>query len=380
MCESINQQPATTTSTNNALRHWLALSRAPHPHIHLYQTAIVLDNDITALFTADPALLRQAGLSPKQIAYLRQPPWTEIDRALTCITQHHWHVVTYPSRHYPALLKQMADPPMVLFVDGDPTVLSRQQIAMVGSRNPSADGLELACYFAHNLADHEIVITSGLALGIDAASHQGALNSNIHPYTIAVIATGLDRCYPARHQTLAQQIRDKGGAIVSEFLPGTAPHRHHFPQRNRIISGLSQGVLVVEAGLRSGSLITARFAMEQNRDVFAIPGAIHNPMAKGCHYLLRDGAQLVENVDDILQTLFPTIMPSAKDKKLDTQASTPLDNDHAFLLKCVGYQVTPIEQIIIRSKLPAAIVATRLTDLTLLGHIKACTNGYARVR
>ncbi len=251
---------------------------------------------------------------------------------------------------------------------------------MVGSRNPSADGIELAQHFAKTLADHGVVITSGLAHGIDGASHRGALNSN-HPHTIAVIATGLDQCYPKTHQQLADQIREQGGVILSEFLPNTPPRAYHFPQRNRIISGLSTGVLVVEATLRSGSLITARLALEQDREVFAIPGSIHNPMTKGCHHLLREGAQLVEHVDDIINALPHLASTGTNGEKIDNlpiQQTTSLDNDHAFLLKCVGYQATPMEQIIVRSGLSVAMVATLLTDLTLSGHIKASANGYTR--
>lgn len=384
MCEPTSDQPATLQpsvvtegiKSYGSLRDWLALSRAPQPHIRLYNIVTTLGS-IANVFTANSTVLRQHGATPKQIAYLRKPPWSNIDAALEHIYQHNWHVLTLQSPNYPTLLKQITDPPIVLFVDGDPALLSQPQMAIVGSRNPSVDGIELAHDFAQSLSNHHITITSGLALGIDAASHRGALAST-HPHTIAVIATGLDKCYPARHRALAEQIRNHDGTIITEFLPGTAPHPHHFPQRNRLISGLSQGVLVVEATLRSGSLITARFALEQNREVFAIPGAIHNPMTKGCHHLLREGAHLVEHVDDILAEITHIPTTPTCDKKLDTCTLAPLDNDHAFLLKCVGYQVTSIEQIVIRSKLPAAKVATLLTNLTLSGYVKPCINGYAR--
>ncbi len=192
------------------LREWLGLARAPQPHIRLYALATILDQSINNLFTANVTLLQQASLSPKQITYLQSPPWNQIDAAINCIDQHHWKIITLGSSDYPPLLKHIVDPPLVLFADGNWQLLSRNQLAMVGSRNPSADGIELAQHFAKTLADHGVVITSGLAHGIDGASHRGALNSN-HPHTIAVIATGLDQCYPKTHQQLADQIREQDG-------------------------------------------------------------------------------------------------------------------------------------------------------------------------
>ncbi len=198
---------------------------------------------------------------------------------------------------YPPLLRQIPDPPIALFVRGDATLLSEPQLAMVGSRNPSVEGRRNAEEFAEYLAKCGLVITSGMALGIDAASHKGALKGG---KTVAVWGTGLDKAYPPRNRELAEEIIAKG-VVVSEFPPGTPPLPTHFPRRNRIISGLAVGTLVVEAAKQSGSLITARLASEQGREVFAIPGSIHNPMARGCHRLLRDGAKLVESAGDILE-------------------------------------------------------------------------------
>lgn len=214
-------------------------------------------------------------------------------------TQH--HLLMWDSSDYPALLGELADAPPLLFVEGDRQSLERPQLAMVGSRRASRPGLDTARRFAGALAAGGFSITSGLALGIDGAAHQGALE--VSGNTIAVLGTGLLQIYPARHQRLAQQIVESGGALVSELPLDSPAHASHFPRRNRIISGLALGVLVVEASPASGSLITARLAAEQGREVYAIPGSIHHPGARGCHQLIRDGATLVESVEHVLEAL-----------------------------------------------------------------------------
>lgn len=224
----------------------------------------------------------------------------KIEATLSYCAAEHVDVLTLGDAAYPALLREISTPPPVLFVRGRVDALSLPQIAIVGSRQSSSGGDRTAASFAAGLAGHGFAITSGLASGIDSAAHGGALRGGV---TIAVVATGIDRVYPRQHAELQAKIIESGGAIVSEFPLGTPPRGSHFPQRNRIISGLSLGTLVVEAALRSGSLITARYAMEQGREVFAIPGSIHNPMARGCHQLLRDGATLVETADDIVAQL-----------------------------------------------------------------------------
>ena len=232
-----------------------------------------------------------------------------------------------------------------------------------------------------------LVITSGLALGIDASAHKGALTSNAS--TIAVVATGLDKVYPARHRTLAQQIIFHDGAIISEFLPGTLPKAGHFPKRNRIISGLSIGVLVVEAELKSGSLITARCALEQNREVFSIPSTINNPQAKGCHWLIKQGAKLVEEVADIVGelTFLDTNTLELKQYKCSqgvvNKAIDQKKQNKGLcvdeLLASVGFEVTPVDKVVFRSKLPIEEVLTRLTLLELSGLVAAVPGGYLRL-
>ena len=250
---------------------------------------------------------------------------------------------------------------------------------MVGSRNPSAAGRNTAREFASHLSGAGITITSGLATGIDGASHEGALQGLAG--TVAVVAHGLDIVYPAQHQQLAQAISENG-AVVSEMPVGTEPQRGMFPRRNRLISALSLGTLVVEAAVKSGSLITARLALELNREVFAIPGSIHNPMARGCHQLIRQGAKLVESVDDILEDLrfrAPQITPYPIKTHQDTPEKlkdrhNTLDPDHQKLLKCLAYEPASIDELVIRSKFSAAEVASMLLILELEGII-VCQDG-----
>ncbi|MBB2494310.1 DNA-processing protein DprA [Aquipseudomonas ullengensis] len=221
--------------------------------------------------------------------------------ALQWLEQPNQHALMWDDASYPALLAELSDAPPLLFVAGDPGLLERPQLAMVGSRRASRPGMDTAAAFARSLAGGGFTITSGLALGIDGAAHQGALDAA--GSTVAVLGTGLLRLYPQRHVGLASRIVDGGGALVSELPLDSPPHASNFPRRNRIISGLSLGVLVVEASPSSGSLITARLAAEQGREVYAIPGSIHHPGARGCHQLIREGATLVESVEDILQAL-----------------------------------------------------------------------------
>lgn len=209
-------------------------------------------------------------------------------------------LITWGDKGYPDALRQIHGPPLVLYIRGQKCLLNKPQIGIVGSRHASRAGLDHARQFARALSEQGYVITSGMAMGVDGAAHQGALEAS--GPTLAVLGTGVDVVYPDGHRQLAAQIA-RDGALISEFPPGTPPRANHFPRRNRIISGLSQGVLVVEAGLRSGSLITARLALEQGREVFAIPGSIHNPLARGCHQLIRQGAKLVESVTDIEEEL-----------------------------------------------------------------------------
>jgi DNA processing protein len=360
------------------IHYWLALKLVPRLAIHK-KLALVDAYGLPALFSLSSLspLTSANSLSSKHLAAFHQPNWLFINDIIN--NSHHCNseIITFDDPLYPSLLKQIYDPPLVIFIQGNKKLLNQSQLAIVGSRSASASGRESAFKLAQQLAEVGLIVTSGLALGIDAAAHKGALTFDAS--TIAVVATGLDKVYPSRHMALAQQIISHRGAIISEFLPGTLPKAGHFPKRNRIISGLSMGVLVVEAALKSGSLITARCALEQNRDVFAIPSVINNPQAKGCHWLIKQGAKLVEEVADIIEELTFVNKPQDIVKKELDQKSQNYSLCVDELLASVGFEITPIDKVVSRSKLPIEEVLTRLTMLELSGLVAAVPGGYLRL-
>ncbi len=284
------------------------------------------------------------------------------------------------SERFPPLLAQIASAPVALYVRGDAGVLSSMQLAIVGSRNPTAPGARTARDFAAFLARAGLTITSGLAIGIDAAAHAGALAGNGR--TIAVFGSGLDQVYPPENAGLADRIVAQGGALLTEFPPGTAPLRGNFPRRNRLISGLSLGTLVVEAARHSGSLITARLAGTQGREVFAIPGSIHNPLARGCHQLLREGAKLVETAADVLSELkIPFTKQDLTEPGGDAPAAAVLDKEYEILLDALGYEPQSIDTLVERTTLPSPHLASMLLILELEGRVALHAGGrYARVK
>ncbi len=276
------------------------------------------------------------------------------------------------------LLNEIPSPPLGLFVKGNINLLKQPQIAIVGSRNPSPSGKKTTQAFAAELTAMGFTITSGMAAGIDRCAHSGSLSVN--NATIAVMGTGIDRIYPATHQALYREISEKG-LIVTEFAPGTPPHRAHFPQRNRIISGLSMGTLVTEAGIRSGSLITARLAAEQGREVFAIPGSIHLPTSRGCHHLIRLGAKLVESVQDITDEIGHFFNPApavAQISRESPQSHFQHPAEHP-LYNLIDYAPISIDQIIALSGLTTEQVSSILIDLELRGLIAEMNGGYQRL-
>ena len=283
---------------------------------------------------------------------------------------------------YPPQLAAIPDPPPLLYLRGDPAALSAPAIAIVGSRRPTPAGRATAFEFARQLAAHGLVVVSGLAAGIDAAAHRGALAAG--GATVAVCGTGLDRTYPEAHAALAAEIAAHG-AVVSEFPPGTPPLPHHFPQRNRLISGLALGVLVVEAQRRSGSLITARLAAEQGREVFALPGSIHNPLARGCHRLIRDGARLVETVQEVVAGLQADLFaalpaPATQARGTEAISGRPLDRESKILLNACGFEPVDVDTLVQRTGLPAASVASLLVMLELRGEVEPSAGGtYCRL-
>lgn len=370
------------------IHYWLALKLVPRLAIHK-KLALVDAYGVAALFslpTLSP-LTSAHSLTPKQLAAFNHPNWLLIDDVINNSNHCNSEIITFDDPLYPSLLKQIYDPPLVIFVQGNKKLLNQSQLAIVGSRSASISGRETAFKLAKELAEIGLIVTSGLALGIDAAAHKGALTSDAS--TIAVVATGLDKVYPARHRALAQQIISHHGAIISEFLPGTLPKAGHFPKRNRIISGLSVGVLVVEAALKSGSLITARCALEQNRDVFSIPSTINNPQAKGCHWLIKQGAKLVEEVADIIDEL-TFVNKSGLHLNKQNKSQEIVNKDivknsenkslcEDELLASVGFEITPVDKVVSRSTLPVEEVLTRLTLLELSGLVVAVPGGYLRL-
>lgn len=282
----------------------------------------------------------------------------------------HRHVITLGDAAYPPELLHTEDPPLLLYLLGQPAALQHPlRLAIVGSRNPTPQGAINARQFAQALGRAGVCIVSGLALGVDGAAHEGALDAGAP--SLAVVGTGLDRVYPSRHRDLAHRLVEHG-ALISEYPLGTPPLSAHFPQRNRIIAGLSQGTLVVEAALQSGSLITARQAAEQGREVFAIPGSIHSPQARGCHALIRQGAKLVESAQDILDELrvpdplAPLPTPAAE------PAPAPVDDD---LLDRMGFDPVGLDALQARCGLDTATLQARLLELELDGHIARLPGG-----
>ena len=299
------------------------------------------------------------------------PDWKGIDTDLIWATDPFHHIITKDSAHYPQRLREISAAPPILFITGDKTLIAKPQLAMVGSRNPTPDGADIAYHFAKTLSQSGLVITSGLALGIDGACHEGVLDAKGE--TIAVMGTGPDIIYPRRHQPLARKILDRG-CLVTEFPTGITPASANFPRRNRLISGLSIGVLVIEAAYASGSLVTAKYALEQNREIFAIPGSIHNPLARGCHALIKQGAKLVETVEDILEELGFL--------KHAVQVLSPVlkkPSQKNPFLNYIGFETTPIDTLISRSGLTAEEVSSILLTLELDEQVKSVPGGYVRV-
>ncbi|WP_434704447.1 DNA-processing protein DprA [Pseudomonas sp. Z1-12] len=280
----------------------LRLHRLPELGPKRFMTLMEAFGSASKAISAPASAWRALGL-PATCAEARRAPDIRDGgaHALAWLDGPAQHLLMWDQPDYPALLAQISDAPPLLFVAGDPSILEKPQLAMVGSRRASRPGMDTAAAFSRSLAGAGFVITSGLALGIDAAAHQAALD--VGGQTVGVLGTGLENFYPQRNRRLADAMIAQGSAVVSEFPLDAAPNASNFPRRNRIISGLSLGVLVVEASVASGSLITARLAAEQGREVYAIPGSIHHPGARGCHQLIRDGAALVETVEHILETL-----------------------------------------------------------------------------
>ena len=350
------------------LEPWLRLALAPGLSDDAVRRLLVAYGSPQQVLDASRADVRTV-VAAAAAALAEGAPEERVDAARRWLGEEENHLVTLADETYPRALLQLTDPPPVLYVKGSPELLNRASIAVVGSRNATAQGAMTARAFAQSLSDAGLSVVSGLALGIDTAAHEGGLSGRSG--TVAVVGTGLDIVYPARNRELAHRIA-REGALVSEFPLGMPAIAHHFPRRNRIISGLSRGCLVVEAALSSGSLITARLANEQGKDVFAIPGSIHSALSKGCHALIKQGAKLVDNVQDILEEL--QIDVSVK------QASS-MENEAHPLLALMAFDPCDVDTLAARSGLAAGEVAALLTQFELEGRVSAMPGArYQRTR
>ncbi|HEY2451698.1 MAG TPA: DNA-protecting protein DprA [Scandinavium sp.] len=330
--------------------------------------------------SVDVDRLKDFGFSPKQIKQFFSLPSRVLDDTLEWLAIPGHSIIPADHPEYPPALRAIVDYPGILFVVGDVQLLASEQIAIVGSRNHSWYGERWGSIFSDALARKGVTITSGMALGIDGVAHRSALDAS--GKTIAVLGNGLFHTYPRRHVSLAQRIVESGGALVSEFPLAQPPFPANFPRRNRIISGLSRGVLVVEAAMKSGSLVTARTALEQGREVYAVPGPLGNPGSEGPHWLIKQGAVPVTAVEDILENLQYELHPLPDEAEKsnyspDTKlAALPFPE----LLANVGDEVTPVDVVAERAGQPVPVTVAQLLELELAGWIAAVPGGYVRLR
>ncbi len=371
------------TPASARLRRRLAiLARAPSLSAAQLGLLAQADSELEVIERPDRGALAQLGLTNRTIAWLTAPDAARIDADLRWLDSSGAALLPSTSADYPPLLHESPDAPAMLYVRGDLRTLSDPQLAMVGSRNPTAGGKSTAREFAAHFARAGLTITSGLALGIDTACHEGALAGD--GLTVAVLGCGLDRVYPRENQALAQRIA-ASGAVISEFPPGTEPLPACFPQRNRIIAGLSHGTLVVEAAQRSGSLITARLAGVAGREVFAIPGSIHNPLARGCHQLIRQGAKLVERAEDVLCELkisltAQLVTSASTEPRLPKEGPPQLDKEYKILLDALAFEPASVDSLIERTGMNSESIASMLLILELDGHVAPHPGGrYSRM-
>ena len=365
----LESMPMDIAPHRDAIEAWLILLRAPQLSASRVRELVERHGDPRRAL--DAARRGECVEHATTRAWLRRPDREALASDLAWLAIDGHALLTIDSDDFPPLLRETPGAPPGLFVAGDAGALWQPQVAIVGSRNASQSGLANAKSFARALAGAGLAITSGLAEGIDGAAHEAALDAGAA--TIAVLGTGPDIVYPARHRALAARI-EVGGALVSEFAPGTPGRAENFPRRNRIIAGLALGTLVVEAGLRSGSLITARYAGDQGRDVFAIPGSIHHPLARGCHRLIRNGALLVESAEDIVEALRPLAMrlgAALSERLAETSPVARATHDPARsrLLDALGEDALGIDALVERTGLGAAALASMLLELELDGAV-----------
>lgn len=363
---------------DDELQAWLRLAHSPGLTLGAARRLLAAFGSPQAAVAASAAARREVA-GPAGAKALDEPT---LDHGALYATTTAWlaedtarrHIVTLGDAAYPAGLLETADPPLLLYLQGRLSLLSRPGLGIVGSRHATPAGLDNARAFARHLSGAGLVIVSGLALGIDGAAHEGALAGATEAAggTIAVVGTGLDRVYPKRHHALAHRMCEGAGLMVSEFMLGTPGLAEHFPRRNRIIAGMTLGTLVVEAAVRSGSLITARLAVECGREVFAIPGSIHSPQSRGCHRLIKDGAKLVETADDILQELRWPVAAAAAPA---AESPDPPGVGDDRLLEALGFDPLTLDALTARTGWPTAELQARLLELELDGHIARLPGG-----
>ena len=346
--------------------YWLWLLSAPQLGVKTFYNALRVFETPKDVFDANVLTLRKSDIfSKKTLDYLTQKDLSSVDNDLDWAKGDQCHIISLVDSAYLKPLAQISDPPPLLYVLGNVDVLNRPQLGIVGSRNPTVGGKLITKELVKSLSLSGLVITSGMAIGIDGEAHISALE--VGSQTIAVCGTGLDRIYPARHRALAHQIIEQG-ALVSEFSIGTAPIAQNFPRRNRLISGMSLGVLVVEASIKSGTMITARLALEQGREVFAVPGSIHSPLSTGPHELLKQGAVLTRNADDILNELSFDSEPCIPLIK-QYNGEEEVDNEISELLKFLSYEAISVDELVEKSKLSPQVVSQTLLMLELSNRV-----------
>ena len=373
-------EPVNATTEDAIWHDWLRLQKTPMVGLQTQHKLITVFGSPSAVFTQTASVLHSYVSEEQAQSLLRIPDeWHSVcartrqwlEQSLPGMEQAVW---TWDHPLYPSSLRDIDDPPLVLFAQGQLHLPCLHAVAIVGSRNPTPQGAHNAKRFAHQLQQIGCCVVSGLAMGIDAAAHMGALERNLPDQcaTVAVVGTGLDKVYPRQHHVLARQVALHGW-LLSELPPGTPPLPHHFPRRNRLIAGLSQGVLVVEAALKSGSLITADMALAQGKEVFAIPGSIHSVLSRGCHLLLRQGAKLVESVQDVLEEL---PMFSHASIQIDNKPTLPLKDVHQqILLDALGHEPHNLEVLLIRTGLSLEAAMMGIQGLSDAGKIAVMPGG-----
>jgi DNA processing protein len=381
MENTLCKEQAVTSADHKDWRDWLRLSLTPQIGLQTQHRLVTVFGSPAAVFTQSAAVLL-AYLSEAQAKALQvyPPDWDAVlartqawlAQSQPGVNQAIW---TWNHDSYPTALRELDDPPLLLFVQGQTDRPCWQGVAVVGSRNPTPQGKENAKAFAAQLQQAGCCIVSGLAMGIDAAAHVGALQQPDleRCATVAVVGTGLDQVYPRQHHALAQQVAQHGW-LLSELPPGTPPLPHHFPMRNRLIAGLSHGVLVVEAALKSGSLITADMALSQGKDVFAVPGSIHSVLSRGCHALLRQGAKLVENAQDVLEEL-PVYSSSLLQQPEPVKTAQVTDSKQQALLKAMGHDPQSLEMLLLSSELELEDALLAVQALIDMGRVAQMPGG-----